>query len=83
MRMFRAEAIERIAAPMAAEATLRGLDEIPAACVVAAVARDGALQDFLDFKQFVILGETFLRCEPFDIDDFVAILKRAASEGEA
>lgn len=27
------------AAPMAAEATLRGLDEIPAACVVAAVAR--------------------------------------------
>jgi uncharacterized repeat protein (TIGR01451 family)/CSLREA domain-containing protein len=36
------------------------------------VAQDITLQDFLDFKQFGILGEHFLRCEPFDIDDFVS-----------
>ncbi|MGD2050175.1 MAG: DUF11 domain-containing protein, partial [Chloroflexota bacterium] len=43
------------------------------------VANDGPsdaqsveIQDFLDFKNFGELGEHFLRCEPFDIDDFVA-----------
>ncbi len=35
-------------------------------------AQNIVIQDFLDFKQFGILGERFLRCEPFDIDDFVS-----------
>lgn len=35
-------------------------------------AQDIDVQDFLDFKKFGVLGETFLRCEPFDIDDFVS-----------
>ncbi|MCB9177357.1 MAG: DUF11 domain-containing protein [Caldilineae bacterium] len=36
------------------------------------VARNIAIQDFLDFKQFGILGERFLRCEPIDPDDTVS-----------
>lgn len=36
------------------------------------VAWDIAVQDFLDFSLFGVLGEHFVRCEPFDIDDFVA-----------
>ena len=35
-------------------------------------AQSVEIQDFLDFKKFGELGEHFLRCEPFDIDDFVA-----------
>ena len=35
------------------------------------VARDIQLWDFLDFKQLGILGETFVRCEPIDLDDWV------------
>jgi hypothetical protein len=36
------------------------------------IAESIAIQLFLDYVQFGVLGETFLRCEPFDIDDFVA-----------
>lgn len=35
-------------------------------------AQSVEVQDFLDFKNFGELGEHFLRCEPFDIDDFVS-----------
>ena len=41
------------------------------------VAQDIGLQDFLDIRLFdgglgAVLGEHFVRCEPFDIDDFVS-----------
>jgi len=35
------------------------------------VARGVGIQDNLDYKQAGILGETYVRCEPFDFDDTV------------